>query len=194
MTETTIEPKSARALLVSKGQILRVRDLDGAQVADLVCFSATDHKEHFSQAKTRIQNWNVRIGVGDVLVSNRNNAMFTIVEDRVGVHDILFCPCHSYVYEKILKVGPRNGCQENLAAALSPYGLTMDDVPDPFNVFMNTAIDEQNRLIVRKAPSEAGDYIDLRAEMDCLVAISACADDHTECNGRKCTRIGIEVR
>lgn len=194
MTETIIAPKSAIALSVRKGQILRVCDLDGAQVADLVCFAAIDYKERFSQAKSRIQNWKVRIGVGDVLVSNRNNVMFAIVEDRVGVHDILFCPCHSYVYENMFKVGPRNGCQENLAAALVPYGLTIDDVPDPFNMFMNTAIDDQNKLIVRKAPSEAGDYIELRAEMDCLVAISACADDYTECNGRRCTRIGVEVR
>lgn len=67
----------------------------GAQVADLVCFSAVDYKERFSQAKTRIQNWKVRISVGDVLVSNRNNIMFAIV-----------------------KVGPRNTCQENLATDL----------------------------------------------------------------------------
>ena len=193
MAKLIIEPKSGQSIEVNKGQILRVEDVDGQQVADMVCFSLNDHNERFSQSKTRVHNWKGHITTGDILYSNRTNAMFTIVEDTVGVNDLLFPPCHSAVYEKFLGIGPRNGCQENLAIALDSYGISLDAIPDPLNIFMNTGMDEKLELTLEAAPSSAGDHLDMRAEMDCLVAVTACADDQTECNGGKCTRISLEI-
>jgi uncharacterized protein YcgI (DUF1989 family) len=189
----TIEAKSGEAIEVKKGEILRVEDIDGGQVADFVCFSLNDHAERFSQSKTRIRNWSKEVTTGSVLVSNRDNEMFTIIADTVGVHDIFFCQCHSYVYEEIYKVGPRNGCYENLSAAVISYGISSDDLPDPFNMFMYTGIKENGELFVGASPSKQGDYIELRAEMDCLAAVSACADDISDCNNKLCTRIQLSV-
>ena len=188
-----IEPKSGESIEVKKGEILRVEDLDGGQVADFVCFSLNDHGEKFSQAKTRVRNWNTQVSIGTEIISNRDNVMFTVVADTVGVHDIVFCPCHSYVYEHIYKVGPRNGCFENLSGAVLSYGIPSDNLPDPFNIFMNTGIKENGELFIGPGPSKKGDYIELRAEMDCLVATTACADDISECNNNNCTRIQIAV-
>lgn len=188
-----IEPKSGKAVRVKQGQVLHVEDMDGGQVADFVCFSLNDYAEKFSQAKTRVRNWSTHLAVGSQLISNRDNIMFTIETDTVGVHDIVFCPCHSFVYEHMLDVGPRNGCFENLSAAVEPFGISADDLPDPFNIFMNTGVGENGELYVAAAPSGKGDYIELRAEMDCLVAVSACADDTTDCNNKKCTRIAMRV-
>lgn len=191
---TIVEPKTGEAVVVKKGQVLRVEDLDGGQVGDFVCFSNTDYKEKYSQAKTRVRNWSTKIKVGSELISNRDNVMFTVIEDTVGVHDIFFCPCHSYVYENVYQVGPRNGCVENLAAAVEPAGISKDDLPDPFNIFMNTGIKEDGELYIAASPSKQGDYIELRAEMDCLVAVSACADDVSDCNNGECTRIALHVK
>lgn len=191
--EITIEPKSGKAVEVKRGQVLRVEDMDGSQVADFVCFSLNDHAERFSQAKTRVRNWSTHLTVGSQLISNRDNVMFTIVADTVGVHDIIFCPCHSYVYEHFLDVGPRNGCFENLSAAVEPFRISSDELPDPFNIFMNTGVRENGELFVAASPSKKGDYIELRAEMDCLAAVTACADDITDCNGKVCTRIAIRI-
>lgn len=188
-----IEPKSARAVSVRRGQTLRIEDLDGGQVADFVCFSSRDHGERFSQAKTRVRNWSVRLSTGSQLISNRDNVMFTIKQDTVGVHDVVFCPCHSHVYEHVFGVGPRNGCLENLAAAVAAAGISADDLPDPLNIFMNTGIKDGGEIFVAATPSKKGDFIDLLAEMDCLVAVSACADDVTDCNHGKCTRISLHV-
>jgi uncharacterized protein len=188
-----IEPKSGESIEVKKGETLTVEDLDGGQVADFVCFSLSDYGEKFSQAKTRVRNWNTRVSIGTEIISNRDNVMFTIIADSVGVHDIVFCPCHSYVYEHIYKVGARNGCFENLSAAVKDYGISSDSLPDPFNIFMNTGIKENGELFIGPGPSKKGDYIELRAEMDCLVATTACADDISECNNNNCTRIQISV-
>jgi uncharacterized protein len=93
MSEHVIAPMSARAFEVASGQVLRVIDVDGLQVADLVAFNAADPAEHFSQGFTRANNDKADVAIGDRLFSNLNTPMLTVVADTVGVHDMLFPPC-----------------------------------------------------------------------------------------------------
>lgn len=97
-----IPPKSGTAFVVKQGETLRVTDLEGRQVSDFVCFNEHDPSEFFSAGKTRVNVFRVRISSGDRLYSNKNTAMFTIGEDTVGVHDLLFPPCNRWIYEQVL--------------------------------------------------------------------------------------------
>ncbi|HLS52073.1 MAG TPA: urea carboxylase-associated family protein [Burkholderiaceae bacterium] len=190
---TIIAPKSGESFTVKKGQHIRITDIEGYQVADFVCFKLDDFSEFISQADTRV-NQTGRISVGDYIFSNFNNLMFEIVEDKVnGVHDLYYSPCNSYLYEHVFKVGPRNGCFENLGMALAKHGIKQAYVPDPLNVFMHTVIDENYKHSITRPVSKPGDYLEMRALMDCLVAVSACAEDITECNNYNCTPIKVEV-
>ena len=137
-----IAPKSAEAVIVKRGQTLRVTDIEGQQVADFVCFNEADHTEYFSQAKTRINHWSARISAGDLLYSNLNNVMFEITADPVGVHDLLFPPCNRFIYKKFFNED-RTGCLEHLTSALEAHGIGIGEIPDPFNLFMNTSIGEE---------------------------------------------------
>lgn len=186
-----IPPASATAFVVRKGQILRITDVEGGQVADFVCFNLNDRNEFLSQAGTRLHNGKVRISIGDDLYSNLNNVMFKIIDDKVGIHDLQCAPCNNYYYEEVVKVGPRFGCLEKLAIALN---ISKAYVPNPFNIFMNVEIDKDYKLIIRKAPSKKEDYIDLQAGMDCLVGIAACSDDVSDCNNGVNTPIKYELR
>jgi hypothetical protein len=191
--EHVIEPMSAYAFRLDRGDVLRVIDVDGAQVADLVAFSAADPAEHFSQGYTRANNDKAGLVVGDRLYSNVNTPMFTIVADTVGVHDMLFPPCSEFLYRHVFGVEGKTGCREHLTAVLEPYGIGFAQVTDPFNVFMNTAIDAEGRMAIYTPLSQPGDHVELRAEMDLLVAVSACAADVNACNGAACTRIAVAV-
>jgi uncharacterized protein len=146
-----------------------------------------------SKSRTRSNNQTVRLTVGHVLFSNQHERMFEIVEDTVGIHDLLFPACNSYLFENAFNVGPRNGCAENLAAALEPYGIEARRVPDPFNIFMHTIINERHEMEILRPVSKPGDHVGLEAQMDCLVAISSCAEDITDANGTVCTPMGVEV-
>lgn len=188
-----IAPMSGHALRLRRGQLLRVVDLEGAQVADLVAYNAADPSEHFSQGFTRMNNDKVDVAVGDHLYSNLNSAMLRVEDDTVGVHDMLFPPCNAFFYEHVMGIAGKTGCREHLAAALAEFGIGEDHVTDPFNVFMNTAVGASGEMVIRTAPSAPGDHIDLRAEMDLIVAVSACAADVTDCNGGRCTGIGLLV-
>lgn len=91
-----------------------------------------------------------------------------------------------------IEAGHRS-CQENLTEALAPYGLTGDDVFDIFNVFMNVDLHDDDSFTIN--PTEVGldDYIDIRAEMDILAAVSACPADTSPTNGGKSAPLGIKI-
>ena len=119
--------------------------------------------------------------------------MFTLVEDTVGAHDLLFPPCSAFLFEHTFGQPGRTGCHDHLSGALAEHGISPDQVTDTLNVFMNTHIDEQGAMVIDPPLSKAGDHVRLRANFDCLIAVSACAEDISECNGRNCTSIGVEL-
>ena len=69
-------------------------------------------------------------------------------------------------------------CTDNLHEALKELGLTAPQVPSPFNLWMNipwTEAPQPCGSLEFVAPvSKPGDYIVMKAEMDCIVAFSAC--------------------
>ena len=75
-------------------------------------------------------------------------------------------------------VAPKHGCWENLAKALKPYKVKKADVPSPLNIFQTMVIDGTTGSMryAMTRPRPGGDHMDLRAEMDCLVGISACPE------------------
>lgn len=190
---TVIAPKSAQAFSVDAGQAFKVIDVEGCQVADFVCFNRKSLGEFFSQGNTRNNATRLRITTGDKLYSNLNNVMFEIEEDTVGVHDLMYPPCNRFIYE-LLGVGSIPGCHENLVEALAPHGIGPDQIPMPFNIFMNTHVDgERQEMMVTRPTSGPGDYIVLRARMDCLVGLTSCAAEIFECNGDRCTPIEVAI-
>ena len=191
--DTVIAPKSGAALVVRAGETLRVTDLEGHQVADFVCLNEHDHAERFSAAKIRLNVFKTRISTGDRLFSNRSGVMFTIGKDTVGVHDLLFASCNRWLYTNVFDRPGNTGCLEILRDALAPYGIAEDALPDPFNLFMHTTVDAENNLAIELPESNAGDYVELTAEMDCLVAVTSCPDECSECNGGRTTTVGLRI-
>jgi uncharacterized protein len=190
----TIPPSSGRAFELPKGWTVKIIDPEGNQVSDFVALCSDDSNEKFDQARTRVNNWTNKISKDSLLYSNRNNPILKVVQDDVGVHDIMFPCCNKYVYETIFRIGSRNGCFENLAKAVAEFGLKSDDMPNPLNIFMNTFLDSENGKIgIRKALSSPGDTFTMLALKDLIVGATACADDISECNGGKCKPINVEL-
>src|SRR5690606_17826154 len=72
---------------------------------------------------------------------------------------------------------PDHGCWENLIAGFKPWGVPPEYIPSPLNVFQHVDIDTKSGDI-KHSPNrpEKPIYVDLRAEMDLVVAASACPD------------------
>jgi uncharacterized protein YcgI (DUF1989 family) len=188
-----IAPKSAQAYRLASGEQITIVDVEGAQVADVVAFNQTDPAERLSQALTRVNLWKSRPRQGDSLYSMRNRPILSIIRDTVGVHDLSFAPCNRLIYRDHFGVGDREGCLENLARALQPHGIGPELITDPLNVFMHTSVQPDDTLVIHRPVSRPGDSITLRAEIDCIIGISACAEDISDCNAGICTPIGVEI-
>jgi uncharacterized protein YcgI (DUF1989 family) len=192
--EITIEKQSGIALIVRKSEHIRVIDAEGGQVADLVAFRKDDIREKLSTAATIDSGGSLYLTKGDVIFSNRYNGMLEIFMDRVGRHDILFPACSKWMYRQQYGItGNHPNCLENLSKALTEYAVSQDAIPNPFNIFMNTTISQEGQLTVAEPKSRAGDYIELVALMDLIVAVSACSVEESRCNAGKCTEIKIKL-
>jgi len=188
-----LAPQTGTAFLLSRGDILRVTDPEGEQVADLVAFSRDRRAAWLSSGRTFDYNNTVYLTTGHVLYSNRSAPMLTIVEDTVGRHDFLYTPCSAETFAILYaETGHHPSCLENLATSLRPYGFTADDVPTTFNVFMNVEIAPDGALTIRPPRSRRGDYIELRAEADLVIGLTACSAEMS--NNYRLKPIDYEIR
>lgn len=174
---TIIEPRSSTAFLLRKGQRLKVVDIQGEQVSDFICFNQHDTAEYLSSGRTIDYAETIFLTRGHPFYSNRSRVMFEIVEDTVGKHDFLLTPCSSDTFRIIYgHTNPHRGCHGNLAESLKPFGISSDQIPICFNIFMNVSVDGDSGKISVLAPkSKAGDYVVLEAKMDLIVGMTACS-------------------
>ena len=171
-----IPPRSGVAFRLAKGGRLRVIDPFGEQVSDLLAFNADDTNEVISSGRSLDYASKIYLTSGDPLYSNRSNVMLRIVEDTVGRHDFLLTPCSKDTFRIIYgDETPHRGCFGNLVEALAPYGIGPDQIPTAFNVFMNVTVANDGRLAVEPPLSKPGDHILLEAELDLIVALTACS-------------------
>jgi uncharacterized protein YcgI (DUF1989 family) len=170
-----LRPQSGVAFPLRAGETLRVIDVEGEQVADLIAFANGDD-EWLSSGRTIDYNGTIRLTAGHVLYSNRSTAMLTIVADTVGCHDFLFAPCSPEMFERLYGFEPGHpSCFRNLADNLAHFGIAEDRIPTTFNIFMNAEIGASGEIKVLPPLSKAGDYIELRAEIDLVVGLTACS-------------------
>jgi len=188
-----INPRSGTSFILKKGQRLKVTDIKGEQVSDLLCFNLHDKKEYLSSGRTIDYAETIFLTTGHPFYSNRSNVMFRIVEDTVGRHDFLLTPCSKDTFKIIYgHEHPHKGCFGNLCQALEQYDIEPDDIPITFNVFMHVAVNgATGKVDVLPPKSNAGDYIIIEAEMDLIVGLTACSAEMS--NNGSFKPIGYEV-
>jgi uncharacterized protein len=173
-TRQIISPGSGVGLKLARGDQLRIIDIEGGQTGDLMAFSPEGH-ERLSNGRSFDYNGKLRLSTGDVLWSDRSNAMLTIVSDDVGRHDFLYAPCSLEMYRIQYGVTEYHAnCHDNLLTGLSEVGVEPDSLPNAFNFFMNVDVLPDGRLKIQPPTCRKGDALVVRAEMDLAIAITAC--------------------
>jgi uncharacterized protein YcgI (DUF1989 family) len=204
--EHVMPPKSGHAVKVEKGQHLRITDIEGKQVVDVAVFNADNYGEKLSTSNSRTRYVpkpgdeyvpRDHLSEGDTLMSTLCRPMMTIIADTPepkGIHDTHNRMCNRFLFESH-GAESQDGCHEIISKAVASYGIKPEDIPDTLDVFMNYYHDcERRRWVIDTPVSKPGDYIELRAEIDCLIGLSNCPEDRlTECNDRNCTPMKIEV-
>ncbi len=179
-----IPARKGKAAPVRRGQTVKVINTKGQQVVDTWAFSTDDLREFLSMEHSRVAIGRIIPKIGDVLVTNRRRPILTLIADTSGgVHDTLLAACDRYRYEGLGVTEYHDNCTDNLLAALAALGLEAPHTPAPLNLFMNTPVIGGDRIDFRPPVSTPGSYVALRAEMDCIIAFSACPQDLVPING-----------
>ena len=178
--------------LLKAGSYLKIIDVEGGQVADLTAFKSGEVTEWLSNGRSFDYEETIFFSTDNTLYSNKSRPMLTIVEDSVGRHDFLYTPCSTEMYRLQYGIeGSPPNCLDNLRLALAAAGQEPPEIPTSFNVFMNVELSPEGRLNVRPPLSKKGDHLTFRAEIDCVIAISACPS--INCNGGTQKPVGYEI-
>ncbi len=191
LTEWIIPPKEYSAFLVHRGQILRLVDIAGKQVPDIVCFNANDHTDRLNQANSQLLNKRRDLTRGNVLYSVGCNPMLTISDYSNEVSFAHGSMCSEELNRLRYGVANTRNCRDNFAMALEAWSIGKRDIPDAFVPFMRVEVEADGTMEIREPTTVPGAYYDLRAEMDLLVAVSNCPQELNPCNGYEATSIGI---
>jgi len=95
--------------------------------------------------------------------------------------------CDDYRYGLLGCKEYHDNCTDNLLAGMRQVGLTPPEVPAPLNLWMNIPVDREGKTSWGEPVSKPGDYVILRAQMDCIVAMSSCPQDILPINGAQRT-------
>lgn len=172
------------AVPLARGQRIRVINTHGTQCVDFWAFARPSPAEHLSMEHCRELLQKIHFDVGDVLITNRYSPILKILDDSTSCeHDTLIAACTADMYKRLGRGENHANCADNLKAALASFRLSLPFTPSPWNLFMRAPVRDGRRIVYERPTSKPGDYVELRAEMDCILAFSACADDIYPTNG-----------
>lgn len=182
------------AVRLERGDRLRLENTFGSQVVDTWAFAAADPGEYLSVEHSRRVTGHLHPVTGDTFVSNRRNPMLTLLEDSFGgTHDTLVACCDAWLYRHLGAADGHRNCHDNCVGALADLGIVPTHVPNPVNLWMNVPV-EGNTVELTAPLSRPGDHVVLAAEMDLIVAFSACPMDLTPVNGPDLTPRPVHYR
>lgn len=180
----TIPARRGKAAQVKAGQRIKIINTHGTQVVDTWAFNANDVTEWMSMEASRAYFMKLAPAVGDTFVTNQRRPILTLVEDTSRcAHDTLIAPCDAPRYGLLGVKGYHDNCRDNLHAGLAELGVKIPATPPSLNMFMNIPWTADGRLSWGEPVSPPGSYAVFRAEMDLVIAFSACPQDILPING-----------
>jgi hypothetical protein len=195
--EIVVPAGEGRCCRLARGATMSVVNTHGTQVVDTWAFPAafpaasstalrgdTGGPEFLSMEHCREVLKRIVFEPGDVLITNRYRPILTIVSDSSpGGHDTLIAACSEAMYTHAGRPPGHRNCADNLRNALAGMNMVFPFTPSPWNLFMIAAVIDGRAIDYRRPVSKPGDSVTVRAEMDCVVAVSACPDDVYPTNG-----------
>lgn len=213
-TITTIPAGTGDHVFLRQGAKIKVINPSGHQVVDLWALPIGALPAWMSMAQTRSKLRRLIPIVNDTFIDTHRSPILKLVEDiSPRIHDMIFPACDAWRYAEA-GVPEHGSCAANLRAELSsiikspPDAMALDGfqtsalrelesnikdwgwTPEPLNLFMNVPAGPMSNggkgeLQVAKPVCKGGDYVVLKAEVDCIVIMSACPNDLLATNGGK---------
>jgi urea carboxylase-associated protein 2 len=143
----------------------------GRSSVALVAWNARGTSERLNHADTVKAQESAGLRNGRVILSDMGKVVFSIPQDTSGAHDALVGGSTAASNARKYGGDCRN-TRDNFRFAAAKLGLSGADMPQPVVFFAPVEIDAQGRFVWNEAKRTSDDFIDLRAEMDLLFALS----------------------
>jgi urea carboxylase-associated protein 2 len=165
---------------LSRGTSLRMTALEQGANMSVVLYAARDKFERYNMPDSLKAQHTAHYTRGHVLMSDMGRAMASITADTLGWHDPLGLlldrqRMHEKYGERDFHAA-RNGMyrsgRDGLLIEIGKYGLGKRDLVAPVNFFSKVSVNEAGQFDFASKHSKAGDYVELRFEMDVLLAFS----------------------
>ncbi|MEP4434607.1 MAG: urea carboxylase-associated family protein, partial [Hyphomicrobiales bacterium] len=152
--------------------------------------------EFMSMEHTRLHATKSRPQLGTLFYTNTHAPILELTADSSpGVHDWYLAACNKQRFEMLGHSGEHASCENNLLSVLTEIGHPVSFVPCPLNLFENVSFLLGDPMEIKEPVAMPGDYVCLKALVDCLVVLSACPQDIALTNGPDHIprSVGVEV-
>lgn len=182
LIEETLPGGAAWSFTVRRHRTLRLTALAAGANVSLLCYNRHELADRYNMPDTLKGQHTARLAAGYILVSDMGRAMLSITGDTLGWHDPL--GGHDTAAHVAKKWGEKNyqtarnefhqNSRDHFLLELGKHGLDARDLVPNVNFFSKLVADDAGRLAFVPDHARAGDFIDLRAEMDLLVILTTC--------------------
>ncbi len=160
---------------LNRGEALRIANTSGKSCVSLLAWNSADASERLNHADTIKVQWTATLRKGRVILSDMGRVLFSIVEDTTGgAHDTLMGGSTMVTNEARYQTTALRNTRDNFILAAGKIGLDRRDVHPCISLFAPVNVEDDGQFLWHDDRRKAGDFIDLRAEMDVLVALSNC--------------------
>lgn len=165
-----------------RGVSLRLTDLEGGANVSALFYNFEERLERYNMADTLKAQHTAYLTKGCVCYSDMGRVLCSITEDTCGWHDT-FCGVSNAAmvaarYGATRFQEQRNDYYKNgydsLLNELGKYGLGKRDVVSNVNFFSKVTPDGAGDLRFDANHSRAGNFVELRFEMNTLVVLATC--------------------
>jgi len=172
----------AWSFVIRRGYTLRLTDREGNANVSALFYNNDEKSERYNMPDTLKAQHTAFLTKGFVCYSDMGRILFSITEDTCGWHDTI-CGCSNAriveqkygqgSYQDLRNDFYRNG-RDLFLIELAKWELEKKDLVPNLNLFSKVTVDDEGNMQFHTNNSAAGDFIDLRAEMDSLVVLNTC--------------------
>jgi urea carboxylase-associated protein 2 len=169
--------------MLKRNTVLRIVDVQGGANVSALFYNADDPLERYNMPDTLKAQYTAFLTRGRVLMSDMGRALCSVIGDTCGWHDTL-CG-HSDAALVARRYGrkryqeARNGfyrnAHDNFLVELGKWGLGKEDLVPNVNFFSKVVADDDGALAFVPGNSPAGVSVEIRADMNVLVVLTAVA-------------------
>ncbi|MDQ8202088.1 urea amidolyase associated protein UAAP1 [Pelagicoccus sp. SDUM812003] len=180
--EETLSHSGMWSKVIKRGRSLRITDIEGGANVGMLLYNAYEKQERYNMPDTLKGQHIFYLKAPFCIHSDMGRLFAAITEDTCGWHDTVCGTSDAKSIEAQYGTGDyqslrndfyRNG-RDCFLIELAKWGLGKRDLVPNINWFSKIVSDEEGNLSYVEGNSKAGDYLELRFELDTLVVLNTC--------------------